>query len=286
MLRTKFASFIPTFAPEDGSGGGAPGGGETPATPAPAPESVLFPNDGDGGEKKPDDKPAGDVKPGDGDDKGAADWKEYVPDPNKSEADNAAAKVEHDKTKPVEKKDDDKGAEASLVPQDGKYTVKMPEGIEVDQPLLDALGPKFAAKKLTNGDVQEIVDEFTKLQQARAEEFAKKPEGQWSMAAHQYFTKHGTPDKWAETAKADKEIGGTKWDSTVADARRAIDTFGSPALKEYFEASGGGNHPELIRAFAKAGALIKEDNPAGGDGGGGKPAEAAHVLFPNDAPKG
>jgi hypothetical protein len=33
--------------------------------------------------------------------------------------------------------------------------------------------------------------------------------------------------------------------------------------------------------------MISEDKPAtGGAEGKGKPAEAAHVLFPNDAPKG
>jgi hypothetical protein len=66
-----------------------------------------------------------------------------------------------------------------------------------------------------------------------------------------------------------------------------VDRLGTPALKEYLNASGGGNHPELIRFMAKAGAMIAEDNPAsGGAGGAGKPAEAAYTLFPSDAPKG
>ncbi len=93
--------------------------------------------------------------------------------------------------------------------------------------------------------------------------------------------------KWADDAKADKEIGGDKWTGTVSDAQRAINKLGTPALKEYLNASGGGNHPELIRILAKAGALLKEDNPPNDGGqGSGKPAETAHLLFPNDAPKG
>ena len=96
-----------------------------------------------------------------------------------------------------------------------------------------------------------------------------------------------TIQKWADDAKADKEIGGDKWDGTVKSAQRAINTLGTPALKEYLQASGGGNHPELIRVFAKVGGLIKEDSPpSDGPGGHGKPADPAHVLFPNDAPKG
>jgi hypothetical protein len=47
-----------------------------------------------------------------------------------------------------------------------------------------------------------------------------------------------------------------------------------------------GNYPPLLKLLAKAGALVREDNPAGdGAGGKGAPVEDAHVLFPNDKPK-
>lgn len=267
-------------APDGHEGGDTGGGGDTgkPGD-TPAPETVLFPKEGD----KPADPPK---KEGEGDGKGdgPADWKEYVADPKKSEAENAAAKAEHDKTKPAPK--DDKAADADKVPDDGKYAPKMPDGVEVDQGMLDAVSPVFKEIGLTNGAAQKLTDAFAKLQQGRAEEYAKSSEGAWSMSQYDYFKKNGTPDKWVDTAKADKDIGGAKWDTTVVTARRAIDRLGTPALKEYLEASGGGNHPEIIRLIAKAGEFIKEDEPAGGDGGGNKPADAAHVLFPNDAPKG
>ncbi len=242
-------------------------GGAEPATP----ESVLFPD-----EKKVDDA-AGVKDEGDkaADDKAAddkAEWKEYVNDPAKSEAENAAAKAEHDKTKPAEgeKAKDDP---LDRVPDDGKYALKMPDGIEVDQALLDALSPEFKGIGLTNRQAQALADKFIAAQQARAE----KQTTAWGE----------TIQKWAEEAKADKEIGGTNWDGTVTNARRAVETIGTPALKEYLNATGGGNHPELIRFMAKVGAMIREDNPAtGGAGGNGKPAEAAHIMFPNDAPKG
>lgn len=260
--------------------GHPPGAGDVkPAAgdPPPSPESVLFPKEGD---KKPE-PAAGDKKGGEGDK--PADWKEYVPDPAKSEADNAAAKAEHDKTKPAGDKKPDAG---DVVPADGKYTLTMPEGVQVDQEMVDALGPEFKELGLTGKQAQKLADKFIEVQTKRGEAYAKSPEGAWSMSAHQYFTKNGTPEKWADTAKADKDIGGDKWDGTVKTAMRAVNTLGTPALKEYLEATGGGNHPELIRFMAKAGAMIKEDSPAGGDGGGSKPAEAAHLLFPNDAPKG
>lgn len=252
---------------EGGSGGG------DPASPAadqkPDPAQVLF-----SGENKPaDPAPKDEEKPGEKPaDPPAGDWKEYAPDPAKSEAENAAAKAEHDKTKPADKKDD-KAAELDKVPDDGKYELTMPEGVEVDTQLLDALSPRLKAKGYTRREAQELADEFIKVQTQQQE---------------QRFEEWGkTVAKWADNAKADPELGGTNWDKTVANAQRAMNAVATPALKEYLQASGGGNHPELIRAFAKVGSMISEDNPPVGDGGGkGKPAEPAHLLFPNDAPKG
>lgn len=258
------------FRAPEGEGGAAGGGdGGNPAAAAASPESVLFPDEkGD----KPADPPAGDKKEGAGDP--PADWKEYVNDPNKSDAENAAAKAEHDKTKPAaDDKDKNKDDPANKVPEDGKYTLTMPEGVEVDQEMLDALGPDFKDMGLTNGQAQKLANKFIEIQTKRGETRMKD----WGE----------TLTKWVADAKADKEIGGDKFDTSVSNAHRFLGKFGTPELREYLNASGGGNHPELIRVFAKAGELIREDNPAaGGAEGKGKPAEPAHVLFPNDAPKG
>jgi hypothetical protein len=247
----------PVWNAEGGAGGAA-----DPA-PAAAPEagSVLFPTD------KPADPPAGDQKPADPAAPPAGEWKEYQDDPAKSAEENAAAKAEHDKTKPPA------NDPAAKVPEDGKYDLKMPDGVDLDTELAEALGPEFKELGLTHAQAQKLVDKYIGIQQARAakqsEDFGKIMEG------------------WADTAKKDPEIGGDKWDGSVLAARRAVDRLGTPALKEYLNASGGGNHPELIRFMAKAGAMIAEDNPAsGGAGGAGKPAEAAYTLFPSDAPKG
>lgn len=229
-----------------------------PAKPASA-ESILFPKDGEPA------KPAGDVKPVEGEK--PADWQEFTPDPAKSQAENDAAKVEHDKTKPAAPDPLD------VVPEDGKYALTMPEGIEVDQALVDALGPEFKDLKLTTKGAQRLADKFIEIQTGR-----EKARGEaWGT----------TVAGWVDTAKADKEMGGDKWDGTVNTAVRAINTLGTPALKEYLEASGGGNHPELIRFMAKVGSLIKEDTPAqGGAEGAGKPVDHASLMFPNDTPKG
>ncbi len=219
--------------------------------------SILFPNEADG---QPGDKPEGD-KPAD---QPAGEWKPYENDPAKSDEENATAKAEHDKADPA--------SPLNKVPEDGKYAFTMPEGVELDTELADALMPEFKELGLTQKQAQALVEKYASSIQAKAE---KQGEA-WAA----------TVDKWAADAKADKEIGGDKWPVTTADAQRAIKAFGSDDLREYLNASGGGNHPSLIRFMAKVGATLKEDSPAGGGESGSKPADPAHVLFPSDAPKG
>ena len=257
MLLKKFGFPVVAFNAADPAGGA---GAADPAAAAAAvvePESVLFPKEGEtippAGEKQGETAPA--------------DWKEYAPDPAKSAEENAAAKAEHDKTKPAAKGADD------VVPDDGKYELTMPEGVEVDAELLAAVSPRFKELGLTRAQAQALTDDFIKVQQERGEGQVKA----WGERVQ----------KWADDAKADKEIGGDKWAGTVSDAQRAINKLGTPELKEYLNSSGGGNHPELIRILAKAGALLKEDSPPNDGGqGSGKPVETAHALFPTDAPKG
>ena len=249
---------------EGAAGDAAQQGGGDAAKPDTA--SVLYGDDGQGdGSKKEGDaaKPDGDAKPDAG-----ADWKEYQPDASKSAEENAAAKAEHDKTKPADPKDD----AANKVPEDGKYTLTMPEGVEVDAGLLDAVSPRFKELGLTNAQAQALTDDFIKVQKERAEK--------------QTETWGNTLQKWVSDAKADTDIGGDKWDGTVAASRHAVETLGTPALKEYLNASGGGNHPELIRFMAKVGSMIKEDDPARGGAAGKATRDRADVLYPDDKPKG
>jgi len=155
------------------------------------------------------------------------------------------------------------------VPEDGTYDLKMPEGVPLDEELFKALSPEFKELGLTQGQAQKLVDGYIKAQsgrmQGQGESFTEITQG------------------WIEEAKADKEIGGDKWEATVSTARRAVEQFGTGQLRDYLTQSGAGNHPEVIRFMAKVGAMIGEDKPPqGGTSGNGRPIEAAHLLFSND----
>lgn len=245
------------FAP-DGAGGGM--GGDPAPAPAAAPAdagSVLYPDDPPQGEG---DQPPADAAPA------AGKWQEYVPDPAKSDEENAAAKAEHDAAKPA----DDP---ADTVPEDGKYALKMPDGIEVDQAMLDQFSPTFKELGLTTKQAQVLADKFIEAQNQRGEAQAQS----WAK----------TIGDWVDQAKADPEIGGAKWDDTVKNASGVVKRFGNDGFREYLNASGAGNHPEMIRFMAKVGAMIGEDRPAISENPGKKIAQdTAAILYPDDQPKG
>lgn len=65
--------------------------------------------------------------------------------------------------------------------------------------------------------------------------------------------------QWATAAKADKEIGGEKFDENVAVGKAVFDAYGTPELKEFLTASGLGDHPELLRWAIRIGKDIGPD---------------------------
>lgn len=67
--------------------------------------------------------------------------------------------------------------------------------------------------------------------------------------------------QWLEDFKNDPEIGGDKALETAEHSKRFIDAYASDALKKVLDESPLGNHPEMLRAFAKAGkAMIANDS--------------------------
>lgn len=92
--------------------------------------------------------------------------------------------------------------------------------------------------------------------------------------------------RWLNELPSDKEFGGEKLSENLAIAKKAIDTFGTPELKQILEQSRLGNHPELIRAFYRAGKAISQDNRfvAGGSGNAPAKGDPASALYPNQKP--
>ena len=138
-----------------------------------------------------------------------------------------------------------------------------PEGVEVDAA---AIATWATEQGLTQAQAEAVLGREVSAKQSAAEALADQ------VTAAQ--------TEWLEAAKADPEIGGAKFDASAESARRAIAAYGSDALKKALDETGLGNHPELIRVFAKIGAAMREDSFAGAGGSNAAASDPASILYP------
>lgn len=143
------------------------------------------------------------------------------------------------------------------------YKFDVPEGMSLDEGGVQEFTTIAKELKLPQDAAKRLMDLEVKRIQGQQEQHLKLVES------------------WSEAAKTDKEIGGDKLTENLAVAKRAVDTFGSPALKELLNQTGLGNHPEVIRAFYKAGQAIREDGFVRGQPkGAATESDLAKSLFP------
>jgi hypothetical protein len=125
----------------------------------------------------------------------------------------------------------------------------IPQGVTVDKSLLEGFTGWVKEAKVDGKAAQKLVDLQVKAQ----------------MAVNAAQVEQVT--KWAEETRNDPEVGGANFDANLASAKKAVDRFCSPGMKEILQQSGLGNHKEVIRAFAQIGKLIAEDRMPGAPGG-------------------
>ncbi len=82
--------------------------------------------------------------------------------------------------------------------------------------------------------------------------------------------------KWAEQSKADPEFGGAGFRQNLGQIAAAYQQFATPELKHLLDASGLGNHPEVMRLFYRVGKALSQDTGVRAQGA----PEAQHRMFP------
>lgn len=129
--------------------------------------------------------------------------------------------------------------------QQSDFDLKLPEGSNLDASYLEQT--KTLARELG-------------LSQEAAQKLVERDSGLLSSVSERNAVQvREKTEQWAKDAQADKEIGGGNFQSSVTDARTALDRFGSPEFKNMLNQSGVGNHPELIRILARVGKAMRED---------------------------
>lgn len=144
----------------------------------------------------------------------------------------------------------------------------LPEGISLDKAALEGFTPLAKDLNLSQEQAQKVVDLYAQkmlpqIQQAFADQKAQMVEG------------------WLQASIKDQDIGGARFDASVSTARKALDAFGTPALKAALDESGLGNHPELIRLLANIGNRISEDATASTTSATTGSRSAAEILYGN-----
>jgi hypothetical protein len=140
-----------------------------------------------------------------------------------------------------------------------------PEGIEVSPEFREQFKQLAKELDLTQEQAQKLIDLDAKRALAQAE--AAKTQS----------------DAWFAQTQSDKEIGGDNLRANAAVAATALDKFGTPELKTLLQETGLILHPEIVRAFYRAGKAISEDTIVPGSRNTVPKAQrdAASALYPN-----
>ncbi len=141
----------------------------------------------------------------------------------------------------------------------------VPEGVTTDEDVLGEFKGIAKELKLSQTDAQRLADVGIKMQQKQAEAYRQ------------------TQTQWIESSKSDKEFGGVALQENLGIARKAMEAFATPELRDLLNQTGFGNHPELIRHFVRVGKAISEDGRVVSGTKAAVPSDPAKRLFPNQA---
>lgn len=168
--------------------------------------------------------------------------------------------VEGEQAQQQETKDEPQGAPEAYEP----FTV--PEGVELDAEVLGDFQGIAKELNLPQDAAQKLTDLGIKL--------AQKWSSEGEQAANTMFA------DWKSRAETDKEFGGDALPANLAVAKKAVDQFGTPELRELLDVHRLGDNPEVIRFMFRVGKAISEDTFVAGNKT--SPAQsAAKTLFPN-----
>lgn len=139
------------------------------------------------------------------------------------------------------------------------YDFKAPDGMQLDEAAIGVVTPVLKKLGITQEGASELTAAYIEIQKTTA---AKQSQD------------------WLIASKADKEIGGAAFDANSKLAMEAFGRFATPEFKAFMDATGLGNHPEMLRAFIKIGKAAQSDTHVPADAEA-RVTDAAKRLFPN-----
>lgn len=154
----------------------------------------------------------------------------------------------------------------TVVPE--KYDLKLPEGSTLSPAQVDKIAAFAKERGLSNEQAQGVLEREHAV-------LADYVTGQRAEVTK-------IQDSWLPAVKADKEIGGEAFEQNVTLAARVLDRYGTAELKKALSDSRYGNHPELVRVFARIGKAMSEDQLVqAGASASKEKLSLAERLYPN-----
>lgn len=193
---------------------------------------------------KPPEKPAEEKKPD---------------EPKAEEKKPDEAKAPDDPKKEEVKPPEEKKPEEVKPPPPTYETLKIPEGVKLDDAQVGEFKTKFgelgvapeAAQWAMDKHVAEMKRYDHSLRQAQHDQFAETRRG------------------WTKQALADPEFGGAAWETNKTQIAQMRDMLVEPdhrdAFAQFLKDTGAGDHPEFLRVFHRAARYFAEA-PQRGDG--------------------
>lgn len=156
-------------------------------------------------------------------------------------------------------------AEFSLTKYDFK-DVKLPEGVQLDAALIEAVSPVLLGMKVSQEDANKLVD--AQVKHIVAVEKQREADFKQFMADTVKNNQAAIKKEWAGS-----------YDANLATAQKGIGRFVSPAMKAILDDTGLGSHPEFLKAFHEIGKMVTEDKPPNGQTPPGTRKSTPDVLY-------
>lgn len=129
-----------------------------------------------------------------------------------------------------------------------KFELKLPEGFDKD-PFFEKYEDFAKELGLEGEKSQKLADRYGTIIKAERDRVVGEARAQ--------------VEDWGKALQTDKELGGAKLKENFAVAVRGLEKFGTPELKQLLKQTGLGSHPEVVRAFYRAGKAVSDDSSAG-----------------------
>lgn len=159
-------------------------------------------------------------------------------------------------------------SDAEVTPYEG---LTPPEGFEaLDTDAIAEATPLMRAFGVPDDKAQDFINQAAPVIAGMVERAGK------AAAEAQLQQQAALRTEWANTVKADPELGGANYEKTVAMSAIALDKFFDQETRDMLNVTGLGNNPGVVKGFAKMGAHFADGEIVTGDP---TPLTKAHPLY-------